>query len=306
MTRDAAARIGQCMARALHRETIELGGLPAIRIGGPSPTADLYYWVMAMSWPAFVALAAALYLAINLAFGAVYAAMPGAIAHAAPYSIADGFFFSVDTLGTVGYGDMAPATRAAHAVAAIEILVGMFFSATMTGLIFARFARPRQSLEFSRVAVIGRHGGQRALIVRVGSRRSKPIADAQAQMSLLETQHQPDGSQFRSLVPLPLVRNVNPMLGLSWTLVHLIDEDGPVLRTHAGSDRFLLTVTVGGVDTLLASPSQGAMRYEREQVLLDREFVDVIADDGGVVQFDMTKLHDTVPVDPHSDKRFQD
>ncbi|MFX8110591.1 ion channel, partial [Acinetobacter baumannii] len=83
-------------------------------------------------------LSAALFVVINLAFGLLYAALPGAIANATPGSIADGFFFSVDTLGTVGYGAMYPASRIGHLIAATEILTGMFVSATMTGLIFAR------------------------------------------------------------------------------------------------------------------------------------------------------------------------
>lgn len=268
-----------------------------MKIGAPSPLADIYYWVMEMSWPAFVVLVSALFLAVNIAFGLVYAAMPaGEVANAAPHSVLDGFFFSVDTLGTVGYGVMAPATHAAHAVASVEILIGLFFSATMTGFIFARLARPRESLAFSRVAVIGRYEGRRALMVRVASIRSRALADAVAQMSFLETRHLPDGRSFRSLVTLPLVRDRNPMLGLSWTLVHLLEEDSPVLASLAGDDNFMLMVTIGGVDTLLASPSQGGARYDRDHVLVDHEFVDVISNEGGVIRLDMTRLNDAVPI----------
>jgi inward rectifier potassium channel len=276
------------MARKIRRRVVQFGGSPAIKLGTPSPLADLYYWVMEMRWPMFIGLAALLFVAINLAFGLLYAALPG--------SIADGFFFSVDTLGTVGYGVMAPGNRIGHAIAAIEILTGLFFSATMTGLVFARFARPRQSLEFSNYAVIGRYAGHRALMVRVASTRSYPLADATAQMSFLQAVHMPDGRNFRSLVTLPLVRDVNPLLGLSWTLVHLVEEDSPVLEALAGTDRFLLIVTIGGIDTLLASPSQGGMRYDREHVRIDHEFVDVIGDENGVIRLDMTLLHETRPI----------
>jgi len=284
------------MARKPRRQVINLGGFPAIKIGAPAPFADLYYWVMEMSWPMFIGLVSLLFLVINIVFGLIYAAMPGAVVNAQPYSVVDGFFFSVDTLGTVGYGVMAPATRFAHAIASIEILTGLFFSATMTGLIFARFARPRQSLEFSRVAVIGRHQDNKALMVRVASTRSRGLADAQAQMSFLETHHLGDGRFFRSLVTLPLVRDTNPLLGLSWTLVHLLADDSPVLAALASEDRFLLTVTIGGVDTLLAGPSLGGTRYDRDHVRADHEFVDIISEEDGVVRLDMTLLHETVPI----------
>jgi inward rectifier potassium channel len=283
------------MARKPRRKTITFGGVPAIKIGAPSPFADLYYWVMEMSWPSFIAIVALMYLAINLLFGTVYTLLPGTVAHAAPGSLLDGFFFSVDTLGTVGYGVMAPATHLGHAIASIEILLGLFFSATMTGLIFARFARPRQSLEFSQVAVIGRYAGKRALMVRVVSTRSRPLVDATAQMSLLETVHLDSGRSFRGLTPLPLVRDVNPLLGLSWTLVHLMDDDSPVLTALEGPDRFVLTVTIGGIDTLLASPSQGGVRYDRDHIRVDHEFVDVISEEDGAIIVDITKLHDTEP-----------
>lgn len=284
------------MARKPRRQIVNFTGSPAIKIGAPSPHADIYYWVMEMSWPAFIALTSAIFIAINLMFGLIYAALPGTVANAEPGSIIDGFFFSVDTLGTVGYGVMAPANRFGHSIASIEILTGLFFSATITGLIFARFARPRQSLEFSKVAVIGRYDGKKALMVRVGSTRSHPLADAAAQMSYLHRVHLPDGRTFSSLTALPLIRNVNPLLGLSWTLVHLLEDDSPVLEALAGPDPFVLTVTIGGLDTLLASPSQGGARYNREQVLVDHEFVDVISSENGVIRFDMTLLHNTVPI----------
>ncbi|WP_353203671.1 ion channel [Sphingomonas sp.] len=283
------------MARPPRRQIIQMGGFPAVKTGAPSPYADLYYWVMEMSWPWFVALVSASFVAINLVFGSIYALLPGAIGTMEPGSVIDGFFFSVDTLGTVGYGVMAPVTRLGHAIAAVEILIGLFFSATITGLIFARFARPRESLIFSDVAVIGRYLGRRALMVRVASKRSRPLAEVTAQLSWLETIHQSDGRTFRRLTELPLVRSQNPMLGLAWTLVHLLDDDSPVLAAlDTPADRFMLTLSVGGIDTLLASQSLGGKRYGREDVRIDHEFVDVISDENGVTHLDLRRLHDTV------------
>ncbi len=268
-----------------------------MKTGAPSPYDDLYYWVMEMSWPWFIALVSASFVAINLVFGTIYALLPGAIGTMAPGSVVDGFFFSVDTLGTVGYGVMAPVTRLGHAIAAVEILIGLFFSATITGLIFARFARPRESLIFSDVAVIGRYQGKRALMARIASKRSRPLADATAQMSWLELVHVGDGRTFRRMTELPLVRNQNPMLGLAWTLVHILDDDSPVLDALAnGTERFILTLSVSGIDTLLASQSLGGKRYGRETILVDHEFVDVISDDNGTTHLDLRLLHDTVPI----------
>lgn len=284
------------MARPPRRQHVRAENFSALKTGTPSPLADLYYWVMEMSWPVFLGLTTVVFVAINLLFGLIYAALPGAIANATPGSIADGFFFSVDTLGTVGYGAMYPATRIGHAIASVEILVGLFFSATMTGLIFARFARPRTALAFSQVAVIGRFEGQPALMVRLASIRSRPLADVSAQMSWLEKVEMPDGRTFRRLTELPLVRSRNPMLALAWTLVHPIEDDSPMLAALRGEDRFMLSISVGGLDTLLASPSQGGMRYRREDIMIDHEFVDMMTELDGQMHMDLTRLHDIRPI----------
>lgn len=284
------------MPQRPRRIAVQAENFQAMKVGAPSPLADLYYWVMEMTWPVFFGLSAALFVLINLAFGLLYAALPGAIANATPGSIADGFFFSVDTLGTVGYGAMYPASRIGHLIAATEILTGMFVSATMTGLIFARFARPRQALAFSEVAVIGQYEGRPALMVRLASIRSRPLADATAQMSWLESVSMPDGRTFRRLTELPLVRNRNPLLALAWTLVHVLEDDSPMLKALQGDDRFMLSVSVGGLDTLLASPSQGSARYLREHVLIDHEFVDIITEQDGVMHLDLTNLHAVRPI----------
>jgi inward rectifier potassium channel len=270
-----------------------MGGVPAVRIGGPSRFSDLYYAVMEMSWLQFVAVTAVLFVAINLFFGVIYTLMPGAIAHMEPGSLIDGFFFSVDTLGTVGYGAMHPADHLGHAVAAVEILVGLFFSATITGLIFARFSRPRESLEFSDVAVIGEFGGQRALMIRVAVKRTHPLADAHGQMSWLETVVQPDGRTLRRMSPLSLVRDVNPMFGLTWTLVHILDDESPIPAALDSSERFLVAATVSGTDTLLATQAQGGRRYQRDDILIDRDFVDVLHEEDGTLHFTWDRLHDT-------------
>lgn len=284
------------MTRKPRRQHVQFGGFQAVKTGVPSPFADIYYWVMEMSWPAFVALSSGVFVAINLLFGTLYALCPGAIYNAAPGSLVDGFFFSVDTLATVGYGVMAPATRLGHALAAVEVLIGLFFSATMTGLIFARFSRPRQSLVFSRIAVVGRFEGRHALMLRVAMMRSRPLADAAAQLSWLETVKLPDGRTFRRLTPLALVRDRNPTLGLSWTLVHLMEDHSPLLAALAGDERFMITLTVSGLDTLLATQSTGGMRYRREDVLFDHEFVDVVSEEAGIMCLDMRRFHDAVPI----------
>ena len=283
------------MSRKLRRQTVIMGNSRAIKIGALGFENDLFYWTMEMGWPAFIALVAAVFIAINLAFGLIYASSAGMIANATPGSFLDGFFFSVETLATVGYGNMAPSSHLGHTIASIEILIGLFFSATVTGLVFARFARPRESMIFSKIAVIGGFEDKRALMVRLAPMHARPLAAATAQMSILSRTVLPDGKEFAGFLELTLLRSQNPMLNLSWTLIHLLDEESPVLAAFESDRPFLLVVTVGALDTLLARQSFGGRSYQREDILMDHHFVDVITNREGSIYLDVSRLDDAEP-----------
>lgn len=285
------------LSRPVRRQNVDLGGFRAVKHGAPWGPGDIYYRLMEMSWAAFIAAIAAVFLLINLGFGAVYAAMPGAIEHMAAGSLAEGFFFSVETYGTVGYGNMAPATHAGHAVAVAEIMIGLFMTATITGLIFARFARPTDSLIFSNQVVINHVRDQRAIMLRVAGTRSHALADANAQLGILETITLPTGRVYRRFADLPLLNPHNAMMGLAWTLVHIIDDDSrlkPILDDPAADLR--LMVTVGGLDTLLSNQTFGSRNYTRDDLRHDEEFVDIFDNHGdGSVHVDLTRFHETQP-----------
>jgi len=257
---------------------------------------DPYYWLMEIRWPAFIASVFLCFLLINLVFGIIYAALPGSVANAEPGSLYDAFFFSIDTLATVGYGNMYPASRMGHGVAAAEIFIGLFFLAAVTGLVFARFSRPRHGLLFSRYAVIGRYQGKPALMVRVAWTRSFPLLDGIAEMSWLEQVKDPDGKNFRRLRELELVRSHNPIVGLGWTLIHILSEDSDILGALKEGDPILLTASVSGTDMLLASPSHAVQRYGREEIWADHEFVEMISEDEGGICLDLSLLHEVEPL----------
>ncbi len=283
--------------KPVRQQTLDIAGFRAVKYGAPWGPGDIYYQLMEMTWPVFVAVAAAFFLAVNLGFGIVYASLPGAIGNAAPGSLADGFYFSVETLATVGYGEMAPATNVGHAVAVVEILTGMFLTATITGLIFARFARPRDGLMFSNAMVIAQVGERRLAMLRLAGTRARPIAAASAQLQVLETIKLPNGKQYRRYTDLPLINPRNAMMALAWTLVHVIDDASPLkpLLDDAQADLRLL-VTVSGLDTLLSNQTFGARTYGRDDLRLDHEFVDIFDNrDDGILHLDLTRLHETEP-----------
>jgi inward rectifier potassium channel len=254
---------------------------------------------MEISWPAFIGLASLIFILINMIFGCVYANIPGALLNAADGSYLDGFFFSVETLATVGYGNMAPANYAAHAVTLVEIMCGVLLTATITGLTFARFARPRDSLLFSNVAIVGEYEDREALMVRIASPRSQPIAEVAAQMGLVERFQTKGGHVSRRVTNLPLVRNANAMLTMTWTIAHILEPES-ALRTalRAGED-IRIMVTVAGLDTMLAAPTFGGRFYLSDEILIDHDFVDMIDEIGpGEFEVDLSKLHSARPRGP--------
>ena len=141
---------------------IRLGEIDALKLGARRfDLRDPYYLVLTLSWPTFFALTVVTYLVVNLCFAGAYWAVPGAVNGVRPGVFLDCFFFSIETLATVGYGVMSPGTLYGHIVASTEIIFGMMSMAVITGLVFARFSRPRGHILFSRVAVVAPYEGQR-------------------------------------------------------------------------------------------------------------------------------------------------
>jgi inward rectifier potassium channel len=278
---------------------IDQQGLSTIKLGTSRfALDDPYYLVLSMSWQAFLGSVLALYLAANLIFAGLYWAAPGSVLHARPGSFGDAFFFSIETLATVGYGEMSPQTTYGHGVATAEIFVGLFLTALVTGAFFARFARPKPRLIFSDVAVIAPYEGGRALMVRVASRRLHAINEVRGRISYLRTFHLPDGGTFRRFYDLKLVRSENPVLSLSWTLIHPIDADSPLhdmsaerLRDEAPR----LLVSINGFDEAISSAINDRRNYSPADIRVGHVFVHILQDmEDGAIQIDLTRIHDTV------------
>src|SRR5204862_7705264 len=114
---------------------------------------DVYHQLLRAPWSLTLLAIAGMVLAIDVLFALAFL-LTGGIANARPGSFADAFFFSVQTLGTIGYGKLAPVSLAAHLLVTIESFCGITGLALMTGLMFAKFARPSARVLWSEVAVV--------------------------------------------------------------------------------------------------------------------------------------------------------
>src|SRR5205085_7799820 len=140
---------------------------------------DNYHWVLSLSWPRFALFLVVSYLVTNLIFAGLYVIGDGCIADMTPGSFPQAFFFSVETLATVGYGHNYPATVYGHIIVTIEIFLGMIWIAVITGLIFVRFARPTARILFSDCLVLAPFDGRLSLMYRVANLRHTSMAEAE-------------------------------------------------------------------------------------------------------------------------------
>jgi inward rectifier potassium channel len=280
----------------------------ALRIGdrrvvaeglAPDFGTDLHHRAMTASWPAFFGASALCFVLINLVFATLYTLGDDPIANATPGSFADYFFFSVETIATVGYGDMHPRSLYGHFVASSATFVGISSLAVMGGLVFARFSQPRARLIFARRPVVGPHDAERVLMLRFANARHNAIADASAKLWLIVTAETQEGSRYRRFVQLPLMRDENPVFALTWTIMHKIDEASPLYgwtAADAEASDASLVVTFHGHDEASSLAVRARNNYPVAAIAFDAAYVDIMRqDENGVLRIDYGKFHDTRP-----------
>ncbi len=190
---------------------------------------DPYYFAISLDWRRFGLLFVVAEVAINTLFAALYTLQPGAIANApAGNRFVNAFYFSLETLATVGYGEMYPGTPYGHVVASLEIVTGTVFTAIMTGLLFIRFSKPRAKMLYATHPVVTTNNGRRTLMLRIGNARTSLLHNATATIHTLVRSVSQEGVAQSNIVDLPLVRNRNPVFVVLWTLMHVIDEKSPL------------------------------------------------------------------------------
>jgi inward rectifier potassium channel len=255
---------------------------------------DPYHLAITLTWPQFLAALFALYLIVNTVFATLFWLVPGSVANARPGSFMDVLFFSIETLATVGYGDMYPATLYGHVVASSEILCGLAFTAILTGLTFVRFSRPRAKLIFAANPVVATHNGKPTLMLRIGNGRAGLLTDAAAKLNVLLAVMTTEGKLFRSVHELRLERARIPAFPLSWTLMHVLDERSPLhgfdLAQFIAADARVFVI-VEARDPALATVVHDLRNYTPEDIRFGMRYVDAMttAEDGTLVA-DLTRI----------------
>ena len=278
------------------RSIIERRNLPPGQ--GSSLVTDAYHFLRSASWTAIIVLFAGLFVGTNLVFATVLWGAHADVSNAHGYL--DYFWFSVQSLATIGYGVLAPEDTLSNTVVTIESFLGFAFTALTTGVFFARFSTPSARVMFSNVAIIGHSDGQRVLMFRLANARITAIVEASVHVYMTRDEIMKSGERTRRIYELPVRTPVQPSFALSWTVYHAIDEASPLhgikegdLKPGTGN----IVVTFQGIDDRLAATVHTRFTYQADDLLFDRRFADIIgADADGTRYLDFARFHDTEPL----------
>jgi inward rectifier potassium channel len=261
---------------------------------------DTYHWVLCLSWPRFVAFLLAVYFAINLVFASAYALGGACIGEMTPGSFPEALFFSIETLATVGYGHMYPANLYGHVVVTTEIIVGMFWVAVITGLIFVRFARPTARIVFSNSLVIAPFDRRLSMMFRVANLRHTTMAEAEFRLLYSRDERVAEGEDIRRFYDLKVYPERMVSFPAALIIRHTIDEQSPLFGITGErlekEDAFFIASTLS-LELVMAASVQSSQDYAWDDIRFGERFVDVYTElEDGRLTVDYGRLHETEPV----------
>lgn len=275
--------------------------MQVVRIGlTHSPWRDPYHLLLTLPWSVFLAILILGYIASNALFAVAYVWGGDGIANADRGSYVDAFFFSVQTMASIGYGAMYPQTFFANVLVTIESLLGLLGLAVGTGLMFARFARPTARVLFSKVAVIAPQDGVPTLMFRAANQRRNQVLEAQVRMTLVRNVVSEEGEFMRRFYDMNLVRSQTPIFVLTWTAMHPIDQNSPLYGMTAedlADAEAEIVVTFTGLDETFGQTIHARYSYIFSEIVWNMRFADVLtrlADGRRAV--DYRSFHEVVPL----------
>lgn len=276
---------------------VMVGGVEVLSHGLPRLLwQDLYHLTMTARWSVLFAGFGLCFVAFNLLFALLYFLAPDSVANLNPPGYLGDFFFSVETLATVGYGDMHPQTTYGHTVAAVQIFIGMLYLALLTGVVFARFSRPTARFLFAAVAVVRPLEGKPTLMFRAANARQNLIVEANARLRMIYNWQSSEGYRLRRIADLALVRDEHPLFVLGWNLMHVIDESSPLADATPASLAAMdavFSLTLSGTDQTTGQMLRSRAEYRSDAIRWNHSFRDVLSTSGGMSVYDYSHFHDT-------------
>ncbi|PRC91619.1 ion channel [Solimicrobium silvestre] len=267
---------------------------------------DIYHYAMTSSWPVFFGAFSLMFGSMNVFFACLYMLGDHPIGNLFPNGFWGAFFFSVETLATVGYGDMHPQTVYGHLVSTIEIFIGMSGLAMVTGVIFARFSLPKSKILFTKHPVSHMHDNRYMLSIRIANTRLNIISEASAKLRMMRLETTAENTKFLRLIDLPLQRSQHPLFTLGWNLFHEINEDSPFFNLSSEEmerDQVRLILSLEGIDDTTSQAIRAHHIYSHDKIRLHHRYVDIHYQDADLVSHvDYARFHEIVPMPQAAEK----
>lgn len=259
---------------------------------------DLYHWLITTSWKNLFFMIILSYTVTNLIFASVYYMMGyehfgGIIGYDGPSRFMDLFFFSAQTLTTVGYGHVYPHAINVSTVAAIESMMGLLGFAMATGVLYGRFSRPKAVLLYSDKALISPYEGITGLMFRVANTKQNELIEVEASVVLAYSDPATNKREFENL---PLEISKINFLPLSWTIVHPIDEKSPIYNVTIEELQIRdaeLIILIKAINDTYSQTVYSRMSYKAHEFEGDAKFVpikqEVVGE--GKISINLTDIH---------------
>ena len=262
---------------------------------------EVYHKLIAMSWPKFVTLISIYYLLVNTIFAFTYyfigvdKCLTNADMSTPRSEFFDAFFFSAQSLTTVGYGRLAPIGVLSSSISAIESMVGLLGFALATGLLYGRFSRPEAKILYSKNAVIAPYRGGRGFMIRLANQRSNQLIEAETDL-VVSMKIMKDGVETRNYVGLPLELKKINFLALSWTIVHPIDEKSPLYNLSEEEFRKSdaeFIIYLKAFDDTFSQTIYSRTSYKAEEVIFGAKYISIIGGTEGGPTLDLDRIDET-------------
>lgn len=294
---------GQSRQRLLNAD----GTFNVQRTGLPFLTSlNLFHTLLSMKWRTFLLLVLLLYFMSNVVFGALYASFgPAALIDTSAEPMANifvrGFFFSVQTFATIGYGTIHPAGVVPNLLVTIESYYSLLANALITGLVFARFARPTAKIIFSTVAVIAPYRNIEGLMFRLVNGRSSQLIEVTIKVLFARFVNE-NGRSVRRFDFLDLERQNVTFLPLALTVVHPITEDSPLkglTQDDLNATDAELLILITATDETFAQVVHTRSSYKPHEIRCGHKFVSIYneVEDGEPISIDIRKLSKIEPAE---------
>lgn len=261
---------------------------------------DFYLHLLTSSWPALILQIVGAFVVINLIFALGYY-LDGGIENARAGYFSDCFFFSVETIATIGYGKMSPADLFSQILMSIEAVSGLINFALITGLIFAKFSRPTARVRFSRCAVVSTRDGVPSLMFRMANVRASNIVEAQIHVVFARDEHTQEGEYVRRFYDLELARFRNAIFQYSWTAVHPIEPGSPFYGGKAEDlirDDASITVSLTGIDETFSQTVYSRYSYHADDIVWGARLADILSESAERgFRIDYTKFDEIEPTE---------